>query len=88
MALCLDFKPIEPHPKSAMEKEKTPPTGFTPGEIKVFKIHAVLVAALAASFAVVAPSGPGQVLGALFAVLLLPIPPLVVYLLRRRKSAR
>ena len=71
-----------------MEKEKPPPTGFTPKEIKAFKIHAVLVAALAASFTVVASPGPGQVLGALFAVVLLPLPPLVVYLLRRRKSGR
>jgi hypothetical protein len=32
----------------------------------------------------VAPKGPGQVLGALFAVLLVPVPPLVIYLRRRR----
>ncbi len=62
-----------------------PRIAFTPKEIRVFKIHAVLVAALVAGMAVVAPPGIGRVLGALFAVALLPIPPLVVYLLRRRK---
>ena len=68
--------------------EKTPRVGFTPKEIRVFRIYAVIVAAIAASMAVVAPKGPGQVLGALFAVALLPIPPLVVYLRRRRQKDR
>ena len=54
----------------------------------MFKFHAVIVAALVAAMAVVAPPGIGRVLGALFAVGLLPIPPLVVYLLRRRKGGR
>jgi len=54
----------------------------------MFKFHAVIVAALVAAMAVVAPPGIGRVLGALFAVGLLPIPPLVVYLFRRRKGGR
>lgn len=58
---------------------------FTPGEIRAFKFHAVLVAALVAAMAVVAPPGIGRVLGALFAIALLPIPPLIIYFLRRRK---
>jgi len=69
----------------------TPPSrkiAFTPGEIRMFKFHAVIVAALVAAMAVVAPPGISRVLGALFAVGLLPIPPLVVYLLRRRKGGR
>ena len=62
--------------------------GFTPGEIRAFKFHAIVMAAIAASMSVVAPKGGGQTLGALFAVALLPVPPLVVYLLRRRKGGR
>lgn len=67
------------------EKNDRPPMAFTPPEIRVFKIHAVLCAALAGTMAVVAPKGSMQVLGALFAVLLVPVPPLVVYLRRRRR---
>lgn len=63
-----------------------PRIAFTPGEIRAFKIHAVIVAALAASMTVVAPKGIGQTLGALFAVALLPVPPLVIYFLRKRKG--
>lgn len=62
--------------------------GFTPAEIKAFRLHAVVVAGIAAAMFVIAPKGLGQVLGVLFAILLLPIPPLVIYLLRRRKAAR
>lgn len=67
-------------------EEPPPKIGFTVREIKAFKIHAVLMAALAAAFAAVAPSGSGRVLGALVAVALVPVPPLVVTLLRRRRS--
>ena len=62
--------------------------GFTPGEIRAFKFHAVIVAALAAGMLLVAPKGLGQVLGVLAAAALLPVPPLVVYIMRRRKSRR
>ena len=51
-------------------------------------VLAVLVAAIAAGLYVVAPSGLGKVIGVLFAMALLPIPPLVIYLLRRRKMNR
>lgn len=61
---------------------------FTPGEIRAFKFHAVVVAAIAAAMTVVVPKGIGQTIGALFAVALLPVPPLVVYLMRRRKGGR
>ena len=71
-----------------MEREKRPAVGFTPKEIRAFKIHAILMAVLGAAFTVVMPPGPRQVLGALFAVALLPIPPLVVYALRRRRANR
>lgn len=79
------------NPQSFAAMAEAPPRqkiAFTPGEIRVFKFHAVIVAALVAAMAVVAPPGIGRVLGALFAVALLPIPPLVVYLLRRRKNGR
>ncbi len=68
-----------------MNKNDRPPVAFTPAEIRAFKVHALLMAALAGAMAVVAPPGPGRVLGALFAVLLVPVPPLVVYLRRRRR---
>ncbi len=71
--------------------QKDPPSskvGFTPGEIRAFKIHAVIVAAIAAAMSVVVPKGIWQTIGALFAVALLPVPPLVIYLLRRRKGGR
>lgn len=71
-----------------MEPEKRPTVGFTPKEIQAFKLHAVLMAAVGASFTFILPPGPGRVLGALFAVALLPVPPLIVYALRRRKERR
>lgn len=67
------------------ENNNRPPIAFTPAEIRAFKVHAVLCAALAGAMAVVAPKGPWQVLGALLAVLLVPVPPLVIYLRRRRR---
>jgi hypothetical protein len=60
---------------------------FTAKEIRAFKIHALLVAGIAAGLVVAAPKGMGQLLGVLFAVALLPLPPLLIYLLRRRKPA-
>ncbi len=60
--------------------------GFTPREVRAFRYYAVVDAAIAAGLFVVAPKGLGQLLGVLLAVLLLPVPPLVVYLLRRRKT--
>lgn len=60
--------------------------GFTPTEIRAFKIYALILAAVAGGIAVVAPKGMGQTLGALLAVALLPVPPLVIYLIRRRRG--
>ena len=70
------------------QENERPRTGFTPNELRVFKYHAVIVAAIAAGMYAVAPKGVGQLVGVLFAIALLPVPPLVVYLLRRRKSGR
>jgi len=63
-------------------------TGFTVKEIKAFKIYAVIIAAIAAGMFVAAPKGVGQLLGVVLAAALLPIPPLVIYFLRRRKADR
>jgi len=71
-----------------MTQPKNSNPGFTHKEIRVFKIYAVIVAAIAAGLFVVAPKGAGQVVGVLFAVLLLPVPPFAVYLVRRRKAAK
>ena len=61
---------------------------FTPKEISAFKIYAVIIAAIAAGMFVVAPKGAGQILGIVFAIVLLPIPPLMIYLVRRRKGTK
>ncbi len=64
----------------------TPPPrfAFTPAEVRVLRIYAVLCAAIGAGLVIVVPKGPGQVLAALFAVVLLPIPALVIYFRRRK----
>jgi hypothetical protein len=66
-------------------KPKSPAVAFTPAEIRSFRISAVLCAAIAAGIFVVAPKGLGQVIGVLFAAALVPVPPLVIYFLRRRR---
>lgn len=60
--------------------------GFTPAEIRAFKIYAVILAAIAGGLAVVAPKGAGQTLGVLLVVALLPVPPLVIYWKRNRRK--
>lgn len=64
----------------------TPPPrfAFTAAEIRKLRIYAVLCAALGAGLVVLVPKGPGQVLAALFAVVLLPLPALFIYLRRRK----
>ena len=61
---------------------------FTREEVRIFRIHAIIAAAIAAGMFAVAPKGLGQALGVLFAIVLLPVPPLVVYLVRRRKAVK
>lgn len=64
----------------------TPPPrfAFTPAEVRVLRIYAVLCAAIGAGLVILVPRGPGQVLAALFAVVLLPVPALVIYIRRRK----
>ncbi|QYM79173.1 hypothetical protein K0B96_00730 [Horticoccus luteus] len=66
----------------------TSPSGFTPKEIRAFKIYAVILAAVMGGLAVVAPSGPGRTIGALLVIVLLGVPPLVIQARRRRKNRR
>jgi len=61
---------------------------FTRKEIGAFRVYAVIVAAIGAGLSLVAPKGIGQVVGVSFAVLLLPIPPIIVYVARRRRGAK
>lgn len=61
-------------------------TGFTRPEIRVFKIYALIVAAIAAGLFVVTPKGLGQVIAVLFSLILLAVPPFTIYLVRRRKA--
>jgi hypothetical protein len=74
-------------PHAMNPKDQIPRVAFTREEVRAFRIHAVIVAAIAAGMFAVAPKGLGQVLGVLFAMALLPLPPLVIYLVRRRKVA-
>ena len=67
---------------------KKPRAGFTVEEIKIFRIHAVLMAAFGAGMFVVAPKGLGQALGVLLAIILLPMPAVVIYFLRRCKAEK
>jgi hypothetical protein len=70
-----------------MNEKRNQKVGFTAREIGAFKIQGVVVAAIAAGLYVVAPKGVGQIVGVLFALCLFPIPPLVIYIVRRRKAA-
>ena len=82
---------MRPAPDAARTEVQDPRprrVGFTQGEIRAFRIHGVIVAAIVVGMAFVAPKGTGQILGMLFALALLPVPALVIYLLRRRKSGR
>jgi hypothetical protein len=72
-----------------MNSDEPPKVAFTPSEIKGFKIHAVLVAAITAGLFVLGPPGPGgRLISMALALVLLPTPPLVVYYLRKRKIAQ
>lgn len=56
---------------------------FTPAERRAFRLHAVLMAATGVGMFVAAPPGWGKVIAVLVTVALLPVPPLVILLLRR-----
>lgn len=64
------------------------PTGFTPKEVRAFKIYAVILAAVLGGIAVRVPSGPGRTLAALFVIVLLGLPPLVIQFRRRRANRK
>ena len=68
-----------------MNSAEPPKVAFTPKEIRFFKIHAVIVAAITAGIFVLAPRGIGQLVGMAFAIIVLPTPPLIVYFRRRRE---
>jgi hypothetical protein len=58
---------------------------FDAREIRSFKLYAIEVAAIAVAVFLVAPRGMGQVIGVTFALSLVPVPPIVIYLFRRRR---
>ena len=70
-----------------MNEDRKQKAVFTPKEMRAFKCHAFVVAAIAAGMFAVAPKGIGQFVGVTFAVCLFPIPPLVIYIIRRRKAS-
>ena len=61
---------------------------FSPEERRAFVVCAIIIGAIGVGLFVVAPKGLGQALGVAFAAALLPIPPSVVYFLRRRKLSK
>jgi hypothetical protein len=61
---------------------------FTRKETKAFKLYVVEVLLIGVGLYFIAPSGSGQMIAILFAISLIPIPPLVIYLYRKwRPSA-
>jgi uncharacterized membrane protein YbhN (UPF0104 family) len=68
-----------------VKQPATKAASFTRQEARCFQIYALLIAAIGAGMFVAAPKGLGQVVGVLFSVLLLPVPPFAIYLIRRRK---
>lgn len=58
--------------------------GFSRQEIRSLAIYSVIVAAIAVGMFIVSPKGMGQVVGVIFTVILLPLPPLAIFMFRRR----
>jgi uncharacterized membrane protein len=71
-----------------MEKPSPPPIGFTASEIRYFRIHAIIVAFITAAIFVLLPKGLNALVGVLFGLIVLPAPPVVVYLRRRRQHRK
>lgn len=65
-----------------------PKLAVSPREIGVFVAYAAIIAVIAVGMYAVAPRGLGQVLGVAFALILLPVPLVVVYFTRWRKRAK
>ena len=57
---------------------------FTAKEIMAFQINIITCVIIGTGIFFVAPAGLGQILGVVFASALMPVPPLVIYLSRRR----
>lgn len=68
-----------------MTPEDPPKVCFTRKEIRAFQAHAIIMAAVAGGIAVVAPSADARLLGVLLSVALVPVPPLAIYLVRKRR---
>ena len=60
---------------------------FTPKEMKTFKLYAAEVVLIAVGLYFVAPKGTGQIVGVLFAIALFPVPPLVIYIVRKCRAS-
>ena len=56
-------------------------------EIGTFVAYAGIIALMAVGMYAVAPKGLGQILGVAFALMLLPVPVVVLYFTRWRKSS-
>ena len=56
---------------------------FSAAEWRVFGLHVLIVVGIAAGMWAVAPSRAGRWAGVMMAAALLPVPPLVIYGLRR-----
>ncbi len=69
----------------APPKQFNPPpqVGFTAKEIKAFRIHAIMTAAITAGIFVLLPPGLNSLVGVLFGLIVLPLPVVVIYFRRR-----
>jgi hypothetical protein len=56
--------------------------------MRAFKLYVLEVALIAAGLCLVAPSTSGRVAGVLFALALLPVPPLAIHAIRTHRDAR
>ena len=74
--------------QNLMNQQKKGRSFFTPEEIRAFKFHAVIIVGIAFGLYLVALKRIGQGLGVLFAAALLPLPPVVIYLVRRCRAGR
>jgi hypothetical protein len=60
-------------------------TAFTPEEMGLFKAYLAILVVIAVGMYFAAPRGVGQLMGVLFAFALVPVPPLVIHIVRRRR---
>jgi hypothetical protein len=59
---------------------------FTPKEIGAFKLYVIEMVVIGTVLVAMAPSASGKVAGLIFSVVLIPVPPIVIYIYRRHNG--